>query len=205
MGFAFVCHHSTFIVFSSLRERTADAWRKVSHISITIATFLSLLLCLVAFLYFRNKVESDILVSFSDTNIFINIARIMLAITMVFTFPMEQFVCRHCILEILEGLNWINSSKDNLPHVLCTLILWGSSLTIGASVTDLGIVLSFVGAFAASTLGFIMPGLIILKANPERMENKFSIDFLMPVFLIVFGIAVMILGTVNSIQDAISD
>ena len=135
--------------------------------------------------------------TFPTENGLINVARILLAITMVFTFPMEQFVARHCVLELLEAWQVIVSSKSESAHYVVTLVLWGTALAIGATQDDVGIVLELDGAFAASMLAFIMPGCVILKANPKVRQNKLSCDFLMPVILIGFGICVMILGTVS--------
>merc|ERR1711959_633412 len=40
MSFAFVCHHSSFLVYSSLRRRTAARWNTVTHASIGTAMLL---------------------------------------------------------------------------------------------------------------------------------------------------------------------
>ena len=198
MAFAFVCHHSTFIVYNSLYQSNMKQWKIVSNISVGLALLLSLVLSLAGYLAFRDNVESDILNNFSNNNHLINIARILLAITMVFTFPIEQFVARHCVLELLEANALIKSSKSTQAHYIITFMLWGTALAIGASFDNVGFVLELDGAFAASVLAFIMPGFIVLKANPERLEKKSSLDFIMPVMLIVFGFLVMVLGTVST-------
>ena len=141
--------------------------------------------------------------SFPSENSLINVARMLLALTMVFTFPMEQFVARHCLLTILASQKLITSSSSVTALYVTTLFLWGSALAIGASVSNVGIVLEFTGSFAASVLAFIMPGFVILKADSKRLRRKCSFDFLMPIILIVFGTCVMVLGTYSAILDAI--
>ena len=57
MAFAFVCHHNVFIVYNSLRDQNLQRWKIVSNSSVGLAFILSIVMCLVGYLYFRDDVE----------------------------------------------------------------------------------------------------------------------------------------------------
>lgn len=59
MSFAFVCHHSTFIVFTSLKDPTPHRWAIVSKISVGFSFVISLTLALSGYLSFFSKVTNQ--------------------------------------------------------------------------------------------------------------------------------------------------
>ena len=85
ISFAFVCQHSSFIVFRSMKEGTLANWTKVANYSLLIAGVLCLLLGLVAYLAFGSHTKADVLTNFGKTDELILVARLLLAITMLFT------------------------------------------------------------------------------------------------------------------------
>ncbi len=64
ISFAFVCQHSSFLVYRSMREGTLNNWKKVSNASLTIAGVMCLLLGLVGYLAFGDFTEADIMNNF---------------------------------------------------------------------------------------------------------------------------------------------
>ena len=115
MSFAFICQHNSFIVFRSLKERTSSNWRLVANYSVGFAYFLCLLFSIVGYLSFLEYTEGDLLNNFNKSNKAVNVARMLLAITMLFTYPMECFVTRHCISSIFNKL-WLNyQRRSQLP------------------------------------------------------------------------------------------
>jgi amino acid permease len=97
-------------------------------------------------------------------------ARLLLAITMIFTLPMECYVGRHAVVSVILRLisefnKWNSKEGDNtrqshMPstkeegrdtwlytslRVFITVIIWGSTMAVGIVVLDLGIVLALTG------------------------------------------------------------
>ena len=82
-----------------------------------------------------------------------------------------------------------------------TLILWMSSLLIGASTKDLAFVLSLNGSLCASSLGYIIPALVIIETHglwAKRAELWKTWQFVVPFFMLVFGVVALIAGTVSN-------
>jgi len=215
MSFAFVCHHNSFIVYNSLKDANQARWKVVSQVSVGMSVVLSLILSVTGYLYWRDITAADILNNFDYDVMVITVSRILLAITMVFTFPMEQFVARHCVMMILESVFKRFDTKDieqqsNLYLFYLytvTLVLWGSSLLIGALSSDLGFVLSLNGSLSASTLGYILPAMVIIKTNSLWAQRKVlwkTRQFLVSFFMLIFGILALVLGTATTILSAIT-
>lgn len=74
ISFAFVCHHNSLLIYSSLRTPSLDNFARVTHIS----TVLSVIACLAivsGFLVFTDKTQGNILNNFSADDVWVNIAR----------------------------------------------------------------------------------------------------------------------------------
>lgn len=102
MSFAFVCQHNSFLVFRSLKAelRNEKKWAQVACYSVFTAFLLCTLLGLAGFFTFYPNTQGDLLNNYPDNSIAISIARMLLAFAMVFTYPMEIFVARHCVLSV---------------------------------------------------------------------------------------------------------
>eukprot|EP00479_Gromia_sphaerica_P004246 TRINITY_DN15009_c0_g1_i1.p1 TRINITY_DN15009_c0_g1~~TRINITY_DN15009_c0_g1_i1.p1 ORF type:complete len:196 (-),score=27.12 TRINITY_DN15009_c0_g1_i1:163-723(-) len=141
MAFAFVCHHSAFVIFSTLKEGTPKSWSKVSHSSAGVAFVLSFTMACFGYLTFGAETQDDILNNFKPNGQAINAARCLLAVTMFFTIPMEQFVGRH----VLHSLIFRPHIVTNVQHFGLTFGLWGSAMVIAVFVDDLSVVLELTG------------------------------------------------------------
>lgn len=97
MSFAFVCQHNSFMVFKSLTTPTRRNWMKVARYSIGFAFILSLIFGLAGYLNFGVHVQGDLLNNFPSTFIPITIARLFLSFCMMLTFPLENYVAKHCL------------------------------------------------------------------------------------------------------------
>ena len=97
---AMCCQHSAFIVAGSLTNPTPSRWSYVTSISLSMSTICCLVLGITGYLGFLDDTSGDVLNNFG-VGIEPNIARGLLAITMFFTYPMEAFVARHVLVELL--------------------------------------------------------------------------------------------------------
>jgi len=220
MSFAFVCHHCSFIVYNSLQNADKARWRLVSQSSIGLSAMLCLILSVTGYLYFRDDVQSDIIENFDFDNAMINVSRILFAVKMSFTFPMEHFVARHCVMTLKDSIfqryNYYESGgtqldievtmstnwKQSTYFYLVTFVLWGTSTILGAIETDLGFVMSLTGCFCASALAYILPAIIIIKTNGLWVHRKTlwnTKQFVISFFVLIFGISCLLSGTIVTI------
>lgn len=218
ISFAFVCHHSSFLVFNSLEKKTIESWNHVSFWAVMTATTLCLLMGIFGYYAFDQTAKGDILNNFDYNDPVINVARALLAFTMVFTFPMEQYVSRHCIYIYL--LPHGEQASFN-QHLLVTLAIWGFATVIGMCMSDVGIVLELTGAVAASVVAYIFPPLCYLRVcgwnnswnefkdiwmreGPYTFRAKIlaSYKFAFCILIISFGTVAGLAGTITAFIDA---
>jgi len=97
--FTFVAQHTVHLTYNSLHDnvRNMDSWRIVSSISILIATALSLGAGLFVYMTFWKETSSDMF-SLYPPLVSIDIAKLLLCVTMMFTYPLPLFSCRELIV-----------------------------------------------------------------------------------------------------------
>jgi hypothetical protein len=124
-------------------------------------------------------------------------------------------------LSLSHGLEEKKSEDNYIVRSCVSLILWGSSLLIAILFDNLGTVLALTGALAASFLGFVIPGVLYLKAHetqcrhllgsfqvesncyePDMYTRLISLkEFYIPGFMIIFGGALCLLGIFTVISE----
>ena len=181
---AMTCQHSAFIVAGSLDNLTSKRWATVTCISLTISAILCLILGSFGYLGFLDETQGDILNNFNDDPK-ANVARVLLAITMFFTYPMEAFVARHVLVQLIWGgdmdgkvtstdLSTGESSTTKAKMFGClnrrhqvTIGIYIITLIPALIVDDLGPVLSITGAIGGCCLAYIGPGLAYLGVHGD--------------------------------------
>lgn len=114
---AMACQHSCFLISTTLREPTAVRWAQVTRTSLTIAATLSLVFAVTGYLGYLTETEGDILNNFDPNSRAVNCGRTLLAITMVFTYPLESFVLRHVLAQLLlKGTFDEGTEVSRTPH-----------------------------------------------------------------------------------------
>ncbi|CAN0241444.1 unnamed protein product, partial [Hapterophycus canaliculatus] len=150
ISFAFVCQHSSFLVYRSMSERSVGRWASVSKWSVSIALAMTLVLGLGGYLNFVNETEGNILNSFSTEHRPASVARGFLAVTMVLTYPIEMYVARH-VLDVSIFQTWLKRGPiTRIRHYWITVILWALTVVLALCTSDLGSILEIFGAFGAS-------------------------------------------------------
>jgi len=202
MCFAFVCQHSSFLVYCSLKNPTNYRWTLTTHVSIGVALTLCVIFSIFGYAKFQTGTKANLLNNFRVDDIAANFCRLLLALTMFFTYPMEFFVCRHSYMSTV----YAGQEVTPVRHVVVSLVIWAVSVFVGVAVSDLGFVLELTGGFAATFLGFILPAACYLRVEPGsvlEMATLSHVGKLRAIFLFVFGVAAMILTTSLTLKRAI--
>jgi amino acid permease len=123
--FTFVSQHTVHLVFASLqpRLRTVQTWKIVSSFSILAATIVSLLVGVFVYMTFGSQTKSDIFQIYPQ-GWMIDMAKLLLCITMIFTFPLPFFTCRELlivtIIHPLCGIDVASSGRSNNNNTTAT-------------------------------------------------------------------------------------
>jgi len=93
--FTFVSQHTVHLTFGSLKPnlRTCQNWEKVSTASLLISGTVSLSIGVFVYMSFWQTTQSDIFEIYPAIPV-IDLAKILLCVTMLLTFPLPFFTCR---------------------------------------------------------------------------------------------------------------
>ncbi|ODV98006.1 hypothetical protein PACTADRAFT_73650 [Pachysolen tannophilus NRRL Y-2460] len=205
ISFALVCHHNTTFIYDSMKNPTLDRFTKLTHISCFISMLACAVMGLAGFLSFKDKTKGNILNNFPSDDFAVNIARFFFGLNMLTTLPLEIFVVREIVKEILlpegkvEGTNKKIVLSDR-AHFIITSLLVFSSMSVSLFTCNLGAILELIGATSASLMAYILPPLCYAKmigAEKSTMQK-------LPAYsCAAFGFLVMGFSTIQTISGAI--
>lgn len=97
--FTYVSQHTVHLVFDSLQPnlKTISNWKKVSTSALSIASVLSLSVGIFVYMTFWQATESDIFQMYPGLWQ-IDVAKLLLCVTMLLTFPLPFFTCRELLV-----------------------------------------------------------------------------------------------------------
>ncbi|CBN75648.1 conserved unknown protein [Ectocarpus siliculosus] len=224
ISFAFVSQSASFLVYRSMSKGGVDRWACVTRWSVSIALGLGLTLALSGYLNFVNETDANILNNLGTRHGPANIARAFLALTMVFTYPMEMYVARHA-LDVAVFQTWLGKGPTTQArHFGISIALWVLSIVLAASTKNLGSILEIFGAFSANAVGYVMPALLFIKSNREEFSRASAVwkkgtpeyhpalgerlwamqNFFVPMFMVFFGILAMVAGVATAVASELS-
>ncbi|XP_014791284.1 putative sodium-coupled neutral amino acid transporter 11 [Octopus bimaculoides] len=189
ISFAYVCHHNTFMIHTSLENPTTARWGYVTHASIAAATVFTLLFGIVGYVSFTGYTQGDLLENYCYNDSLVNVARIVYTITIMLTFPVECFVCREVVQNLFLGLT---EELCLWKHVLLTAVLVGFTGAISMTTECLGIVLALNGILAACPLAYIFPSMCVIKLRPEPILSRGNT---LPGLIAIFGLLIFVVGS----------
>ncbi|KAH3661240.1 hypothetical protein OGAPHI_006647 [Ogataea philodendri] len=202
ISFALVCHHNTTFIYDSIRKPTLDRFNRVTHIACVLSGVVCSVMGVCGYLTFGPKTKGNILNNFPSDDWVVNIARLCFGLNMLTTYPLELFVVRAVVRDLME----IYEKREigNLGtkyHVIITAVLAAVPMVVALFTCNLGAVLELVGATSASLLAFILPPLCYLKMT----KQKPLLQRLPYYACVVFGFCIMFLSSTQTIISALND
>ncbi|RLV95132.1 Vacuolar amino acid transporter 2 [Spathaspora sp. JA1] len=218
ISFALVCHHNTMFIYKSMKNATLSKFSKLTHISCIVSMIFCMIMGINGLLNFGDKTKGNLLNNFRSDDNWINIARFCFGLNMLTTFPLEIFVVRDVLKEILLARKATTSTVTELElsstqHFWITTLLVFSSMAVSLFTCNLGMILELIGATSASLMAFIIPPMCYFKLSWQQMDFKncsprdkrrFIIYKALPsVGCVIFGILVMIISSAMTITQAV--
>jgi amino acid permease len=102
IAFAFGCQQYSFFVFGTLKDPTRRRWWCVSALGTGVAFVASMVLGIFGYLRYGSNAMPNILNNMNAKDPFATVTRVVLALTMCFTFPLDFFVVRYTIQRALQ-------------------------------------------------------------------------------------------------------
>ena len=196
--FGFTCHQNIIPLANELKNPQQGAIDIVSGASIALAMLVYFSVALAGYAAFGDRVGSDVLTSLSDKAPPVVIARFFVAMLVIFSYPLQCFPSRQCAFTAAAAL-WPatmghEDSANNFHWGFTTLFVLCST-AIALAVTDLGVVLSVVGATGSTMVTYVVPGAAYFFLFPHKhLKRTLALGHLcaglviMPVALVVIGL-----------------
>lgn len=145
------------------------------------------------------QVASNIMESYHNS-LMISICRLGIVIMVLFSYPLQLHPCRASLDKVFSKQDPLQPASDHgsvaadislLKYVAMTSGILLSTFLIAMQVTQLEVVLGFVGSTGSTTISFILPAVFFIRifANSEDKKDQLIRKF--AYLLCAFGFCVM--------------
>jgi len=177
--YAFVCTQNVPTLTFEMKNKTIRQLDLAVNGAIVFAIGIYFLTALSGYLIFGSVVDPDMLVSF-PRNTYISVARLMIALVLCTTFPLQMFPTKDAVCNIIFGVD--ASRCKNWQYYGTVFLLMAAAWTVGIFIKDLSIVLAFIGGTASIFIGYTLPAFLYIRLFSEE---GFTFDKIMS-FIILF-------------------
>lgn len=173
----FCCQINSFPVISESKKATVANMDKVFGASLATSGSIYLIVAVCGYHTYGSSIKSDLLLNYPVLPA-VSVARLMITIVVVFSYPLIVFPARKSILSIVHFFldpnphEWPNERDSRVRYYVVTAALLSMTLLVGLTVTDLGDVLSVTGATGGVTIMFILPGGLYLWYFPDVRSKR---------------------------------
>jgi amino acid permease len=173
--FGYACQQNTFSIVNELQNPTMERITSVFVASTTTAVIVYIIMASAGYIAYGNTVKSNILVSYPDNTI-TSAARIFVSLVVAFHFPLQAHPARRSVLSLLSYVLDGGQENDNMVvyctrYVITTVVFLACSLSIALNVSDLGLMLSLVGATGSTMISYVLPGWFYYKLHKDETEE----------------------------------
>lgn len=214
--FALVCHHNTIFIYQLMRSPLLQKFARLTHMACAFLMVFCLLMGINCFVAFGDATKGNVLNNFRADDAWVNVARFCFGLNMLTTFPLEIFVVRDVLKDLVltsEDGSVANMELSLRQHFVITTFLVFLSMAVSLFTCNLGIILELIGATSASLMAYIIPPMCYLKLCWEEIDYKtaeksdkrhFLLWKALPsVACTAFGFAVMVVSSTMSIMSSL--
>uniref|UniRef100_A0A8C5PEA4 Sodium-coupled neutral amino acid symporter 2 n=1 Tax=Leptobrachium leishanense TaxID=445787 RepID=A0A8C5PEA4_9ANUR len=198
LTFSFVCHPAVLPIYQELEGRSRRKMMNVSNVSFFAMFVMYLLAALFGYLTFYDKVESELLHTYSKVvgaGVIFIVVRLAVLMAVTLTVPIVIFPIRSSINQLLCA----RSDFSMWRHCLITVLILAFANMLVIFVPTIRDIFGFIGASAAAMLIFILPSAFYIKL--VKKESKTSVQKIGAVLFLISGIIVMIGSMTLIIMD----
>ncbi|KAG0844674.1 hypothetical protein G6F18_001656 [Rhizopus arrhizus] len=172
-----------FSVYNELKDNSERSVTRVILNSIGSAAFIYELVAVLGYLSFGKNVKGNIILEYPQSY-FVAFGRLAIVILVIFSYPLQAHPCRASLEKTLA-----HHTSHKRSHFILTTTILVFSFLVAISISQLDIVLSFVGSTGSTSISFILPGLFYFKIF--RDDAWYHWKRLVSLFLIIYGLLVM--------------
>lgn len=200
LAMAFHCHCNACKYYRELQNTTPRHFRNCTIVAMGVALVLYATIAMVGFKTFGRAANGTILKNYSLEDMPVNIARILISISLVASYAIMFSALREAFIGLLKHIfqGAVASSFDLVwrQDVLSAILVGGVTMC-GVLSKDSGLVDGFVGAFCGNAIIYIIPCLLYtatVRSFLDKKRNRRSMAF--STFLVCLGVLLAIAGCI---------
>jgi len=183
-----------------IKECTSKKYVWISATSYGFTSLLYILTGVCGFLIFGRSILDNVISNFAATNIGALIARMMIGINLLFSYPFVNYNARLMFLTVLYGGKRLK--LGTATYILFTLGYLCVCMTLAYLVPNIAIVFGLTGAITTSGMMFFFPGLlsfVVLGGDREKSRRYRICWKIIGVLLMLLWIFIAITGVLAAI------
>ena len=183
--YAFGCQIQVFDIYESVGKKGTK--NGVVHFIPVLIAAVSLMVVLFSatgifgvYSFPDSDISGDVLQTLAKKGLLGKIARGVLVLACVLAAPLIIHPTRTCLASFMQVFHSTNMDSEhdkemsNFARIVLTIIVVGSSTTLAISGINFLVVVGALGAFIASPLFFVIPGLMLLDGMKRYSKNNSS-------------------------------
>ncbi|OII75871.1 transmembrane amino acid transporter protein [Cryptosporidium andersoni] len=190
--FAFACQQNIFTVSNELHYRTLPRLSLIIFISITVGILVYFIIGISGYLLFGRLItKANMLELFVENSIELLIGRFFIAVSMLFSFPIQCHPCRRSLSILLySGVKEMEPNTEKRILDLITIVILFITTSCAIFSTNLGLAYELIGTVCSNTTAFIIPPILYIKIFEE---DGLTITNFLAYGLLIIGFLILIL------------
>ncbi|PSN36759.1 putative sodium-coupled neutral amino acid transporter 7 [Blattella germanica] len=192
--FGYQCHVSVIPIYACLRERNLRNFTLCSSVAVSVCLLTYSLAGIYGYLTFGSLVSSDVLESYSGSNVIVLIGIVAIAVKTYTTYPILLFCGREAVSNLWVIVRHSNDSDvavtEKKRRITIATVWFILTLLLALVSPDIGSVIDILGSLAAIFI-FVFPGLCLmqstLRKDPQLVLNKDKYIICAAVLFVLLG------------------
>ncbi|KAL1935582.1 hypothetical protein VTP01DRAFT_4722 [Rhizomucor pusillus] len=220
--FAFTCHQNIFSVYNELKKNDRRSMVAVITSSIGFSVIVYETIAILGYLTFGKNAKGNIVLEY-PSSLFVEGGRLAIVLLVIFSYPLQLHPCRNCLDKVLAIGLWTaakisseqqqtnNARRGKTPkeaslkkHALMSAGILLGTYIVSMTISQLDLVLAFVGSTGSTTISFILPGAFYYKLHADQPWSKRPSKFI-ALGLALFGCLVMVVCLSFNIQRLVNN
>jgi len=161
---AFMAHFNAPKFYNELKDKTLPKYYKVVSTSFAISISIFASIASIGFLTFGANSSGLILNNYSTTDGMMNLSRIAVAISLVFSYPLAFVGARDGVLDLLKMKG--TDKTQNVLTIALLAVITGAALVI----PDVSFVMALAGATVGNGVIYVFPALMFREAIKKKAD-----------------------------------
>ncbi|CAM9311032.1 unnamed protein product [Ectocarpus sp. 6 AP-2014] len=206
---AYEAHFNAPLFYRELKDNTVPRYSKMVSISFLASVATMTAVTAFGFLTFGGASSGYILNNYATTDRLATVARVAVASSLVFSYPL-------CFVGLRDGIREMRGAKpgETRNRTRWTVGLLAGVTAASLKLTDLGFVNSFGGALIGSGIVYVFPALMFLKPLMRKFKDKAVAaaaaagqkrEMSLNAGIVAVGVAMGVLGCVISVLETFTN